>query len=893
MRNLFLLALIILGSNCSYKCEQNDISFVSDSIIAGANAPSFGEAGIDLVIEDTPYASSSATMWATYYGFNEDSVSFSYETNNISVLNYIFSEDSVTLSVSPLSDVCSLVITISDGEKNASREIVGYSTDCGVFYDDSINHAQRKYVTYLRENESLDDRQFDTLNQSLCSDNEEHTINPTINPNTPTNVHQGPYLGRAGRLFWKDPWDHKTFPLKGVQVELIHYSWGFCIVDESTNTDEDGRYSFTVSTDANTDYHVRINAINEYAGVEFVGFWNYYRKSLYFSESLQEINSVYYFDQTDDISKAMQITQALYYGGKYAEEMSGRKPDFINVHYPSVLVEAFGAKTGGATNQLLVPAILLGSDTYKSWDVLLHEYGHWMQHCYGFFSEIPAYHKMEEYTAKSLSLTFGGQRNNLELPWQEGWPDVFALRVTNYYSKDIGPLKYVNDDSFHHANASGLSFETITKQKILRFGDCSELTIGAVLYDMYDSGGDEPFDVIHCLDEFMWGLAMDPLVKNFNDFCQKVYSSHYISQDAFGKLLSHYGMAVDNVTKNDAWIPTVSPTFYLDKCNSSGTSYDEFASNSFCIQAYSNSSSSGNLITTKTITNTMSFSFSNDEWSAIMHSYGPSYSLRICSIRTNPENPAGNYWSKVFTFSKPTNSSSSYGTFSNSTRMQQTAIDLYPSSYYERTVSFTSPGYKIFQTLGSLDSKLKVFNADNVLIAQDDNNGYGNNALIGLYCNANTEYRIKVMLKNSYNSGKVRLLVSSSPGFRFDYGGNIERYEDIVNLSGGNWIYGCWALQYESLMITYTPGQSGYHTISLTSVFDNYLYVIDPRSSKSMFDYGAYEYDDNGGPGYNARLWKHLDQGVPYLIVFCQYDPSRSFTNLDEGDDLEIKIEVW
>lgn len=26
--------------------------------------------------------------------------------------------------------------------------------------------------------------------------------------------------------------------------------------------------------------------------------------------------------------------------------------------------------------------------------------------------------------------------------------------------------------------------------------------------------------------------------------------------------------------------------------------------------------------------------------------------------------------------------------------------------------------------------------------------------------------------------------------------------------------------------------------------------------------------------------------------VFCQYDPSRSFANLDEGDDLEIKIEV-
>ncbi|MCR5692379.1 MAG: hypothetical protein K6G74_00165 [Bacilli bacterium] len=182
--------------------------------------------------------------------------------------------------------------------------------------------------------------------------------------------------------------------------------------------------------------------------------------------------------------------------------------------------------------------------------------------------------------------------------------------------------------------------------------------------------------------------------------------------------------------------------------------------------------------------------------------------------------------------------------------------------------------------------------ASGALVGEDDDDGYDRNSLIGLYCQANTPYKIKITSWDPSASDKIRLVVSSSPGFRFDYSGNIECYEDIVNLSGGSWVYGCWALQYESLMITYTPGQSGYHTISLTSVFDNYLYVIDPRSAQSMFDYGVREYDDDGGLGYNASLWKNLDKGVPYLIVFCQYNPSRSFTNLDEGDDLEIKIEV-
>ncbi len=59
-----------------------------------------------------------------------------------------------------------------------------------------------------------------------------------------------------------------------------------------------------------------------------------------------------------------------------------------------------------------------------------------------------------------------------------------------------------------------------------------------------------------------------------------------------------------------------------------------------------------------------------------------------------------------------------------------------------------------------------------------------------------------------------------------------------------------------------------------------------------MFDYGTYEYDDDGGSGKNARLHIHLDQGVPNLIVFCQDNPAKPFTNLDKGDNLEIKIEV-
>lgn len=74
----------------------------------------------------------------------------------------------------------------------------------------------------------------------------------------------------------------------------------------------------------------------------------------------------------------------------------------------------------------------------------------------------------------------------------------------------------------------------------------------------------------------------------------------------------------------------------------------------------------------------------------------------------------------------------------------------------------------------------------------------------------------------------------------------------------------------------------------MESLFDSYLYVIDPRSPDSI-PYGDYD-DDEVDTGGDASVTKYLEQGVSYLLIVSRFDNSRDFADLDTGDDVLVKI---
>lgn len=198
---------------------------------------------------------------------------------------------------------------------------------------------------------------------------------------------------------------------------------------------------------------------------------------------------------------------------------------------------------------------------------------------------------------------------------------------------------------------------------------------------------------------------------------------------------------------------------------------------------------------------------------------------------------------------------------------------------------------RIIQTFGTQDTVIEIYSESGTLLvgkSTTDDQGYGYNAFVRYYTRANTTYIIRVRFFSSVRFGQTKLAIAPAYMVRNGEADSIITYNDIYNINTytGFTLYD-YATQYYTHMVTYTPPSSGTYTISLESEFDNYLYVIDPRSSeliKSGIDYN----DDFNG--LNASITRNLDVGIPYLIITCQYNPSSEFENLDKGDDLILRI---
>ena len=73
----------------------------------------------------------------------------------------------------------------------------------------------------------------------------------------------------------------------------------------------------------------------------------------------------------------------------------------------------------------------------------------------------------------------------------------------------------------------------------------------------------------------------------------------------------------------------------------------------------------------------------------------------------------------------------------------------------------------------------------------------------------------------------------------------------------------------------------GNYVFNLDSTFDNYLYVIDPRSSEILVN--NVDCNDDGGSGFNAKLTVNLETGVDYLIICAKYNPGASLNSADSN----------
>ena len=206
------------------------------------------------------------------------------------------------------------------------------------------------------------------------------------------------------------------------------------------------------------------------------------------------------------------------------------------------------------------------------------------------------------------------------------------------------------------------------------------------------------------------------------------------------------------------------------------------------------------------------------------------------------------------------------------------------SEYKDYYVTFSVGGTKLIQTFGTKNTHLLLFDSNGNQLAEDNDNGYGSNALIGYSFEANTEYKIRVTHYSYSSSGNIKLSITAT--------GSYANYEAIYSrvdyTSGLGWSF----VQNYAKVLTYKYTASQDLTMLLSSDIDVYLYIIDPSSTEpiqaannttpDLTKGSACLYNDDYNGIYTSRITKTFDANVPYFIVAAMYNPTahdgNSFT---------------
>jgi hypothetical protein len=177
----------------------------------------------------------------------------------------------------------------------------------------------------------------------------------------------------SGTIYWTDS-DGNTHPVRGAYVNIVDNSSFQTIKTVITNSE--GEYP-AVTLPGNQEIFLEIQAKGEFHEVKFPGFTLPY---IFSSQPLFiEPPDVAFLDITIphntpssdlDVGRAFSVNDAIFVAEEYVKAVRGKPLSFLRVNFPATGT----SYTPDGTNDL----INIGSEDYKDWDIILHEYGHFL-----------------------------------------------------------------------------------------------------------------------------------------------------------------------------------------------------------------------------------------------------------------------------------------------------------------------------------------------------------------------------------------------------------------------------------------------------------------------------------------------------------------------------------
>ena len=167
----------------------------------------------------------------------------------------------------------------------------------------------------------------------------------------------------------------------------------------------------------------------------------------------------------------------------------------------------------------------------------------------------------------------------------------------------------------------------------------------------------------------------------------------------------------------------------------------------------------------------------------------------------------------------------------------------------------------LFQTFGSEDAQLYLFDLEYNQLAFDDDSGYRVNAMFSYTVQANTPYILRLDFYDTTYYGDVKLSITPA-----SY--ECQSYDEIDTMpaSGDAWSFD---LYYDTTyVLTFRPSTSGTYRIKTTPFddIDVVVYVADATATT------ACHCDDNGSTSQVSNFTMNLVAGKTYFVVVSASD---------------------
>lgn len=456
----------------------------------------------------------------------------------------------------------------------------------------------------------------------------------------------------SGTFEWTDD-QNNTHPLIGAKVEITidGSQWS-----DITYTNQLGFYSFTYNGIAyNGSGKPKVTVYADNGESVYVANGGIYAKSKEFSGNSGTFS--YTFSPVDDgdMGKAMIIFQAAKNFSDYAKTMNDGIPvETCPFYYP------------GDPNDVCYyngSAVVITSKSrksesyphsYSAWDVIGHEYGHHIQHCYGITANpggphgIPSNNIDDQYGVTvdgvNRKYTLGQAKDRgLKLAWGEGWPTYWSTVAQSTFSDDLKTILTVGDTSYTSYN--GLSYD-LDSYDGLSYGDADERAIQRILYKLYTSTTDA-YDKFSIGADELWNIVVENKACTFYEFINDLYDAGYNKND-LGKILAEYNVVADAVTIDNSYLdecPVFAWSTYMGSSNLRYNNFDLVFLNTRGQEILR----INNIVATG---ETGQYTLTRSEWAEIISADGRIYYAYIV-CRQTLSYISGNYCSELFQFTEP------------------------------------------------------------------------------------------------------------------------------------------------------------------------------------------------------------------------------------------------